>query len=63
MSASKKPKENAFLVKVVSFSLEILLYTVVFLVLESASLEQAMKAAIVLAIGIRFFFHIIKGSK
>jgi hypothetical protein len=58
----KKPVDN-LIAKATSLSLEILLYTVVFIALESASVEQAVKAAIVLAIGIRFFLHIIKGLK
>jgi hypothetical protein len=63
MSASKKPKENAFLAKVTAFSLEVLLYTIVFIGLEGASVETAVKASIVLAIGIRFFLHVYKGLK
>jgi choline-glycine betaine transporter len=58
----KKPVDN-LIAKATSLSLEILLYTVVFIALESASVEQAVKAAIVLAIGIRFFLHAIKGLK
>jgi len=58
----KKPADN-LLSKATSLSLEILLYTIVFIALESASVEQAVKAGIVLAIGIRFFLHIIKGLK
>jgi len=58
----KKYTENQFkfITKVVSFALEILLYTSVFLALDSATVEVAVKAAIVLAVGIRFFLYATK---
>jgi hypothetical protein len=58
----KKSKDN-WLVKSTSLSLEILLYTIVFIVLEAASVEQAVKASVVLAIGIRFAIHLWNNRK
>jgi heme/copper-type cytochrome/quinol oxidase subunit 4 len=63
MKKSKPKASDLFLAKVTSFCLEILLYAVVFIALEGASVETAVKAAIVLAIGVRFVLHIWKGVK
>jgi hypothetical protein len=63
MKKQEKKSTDNWLAKLTSLSLEILLYTTVFIFLESASVEQAVKAGIVLAIGVRFFLHAIKGLK
>jgi hypothetical protein len=44
-----------FKAKSISFFVELLLYSLVFIVLEDASLTTALKAAIVLAIFVRIF--------
>jgi hypothetical protein len=60
MSAKEKEK---FLVKATSLAFEIVLYTGVFLFFETQDIEVAVKAAIVLAIGIRFVLYLTKGLK
>jgi hypothetical protein len=59
---STKEKEK-FLVKVTSLAFEIILYTGVFLAFETQDMEVAVKAAIVLAVGIRFVLYVLKGLK
>jgi len=59
MSTKEKDK---FLIKITSFALEVVLYTSVFLAFETQEMEVAVKAAIVLAVGIRFFLYVIKGK-
>jgi small basic protein len=63
MKSTNKDQGKNFLVKVTSFSLEVLLYAIIFRIFEGASLEQSMKAAIVLAIGVRLFIAYISTNK
>jgi len=46
-----------------TFGIEVILYAIVFMALDSASIESAFKAAVVLAIALRIFYKLLNSNK
>jgi uncharacterized membrane protein YGL010W len=60
----KKPQLiNKYTIPVISFSIEVILYAVIFIAIEAATMENAFKAAVVLAIALRIFWKICDSKK
>jgi heme/copper-type cytochrome/quinol oxidase subunit 4 len=54
---------NKYTIFLFSFILEIVLYAVIFIAIEAATLETAFKAATVLAIALRLFWKYLESKK
>jgi len=67
MKASVRVKEpqlvNKHTIPLFTFGIEVVLYAIVFMALEAASIESAFKAAVVLAIALRIFYKLLNSNK